>query len=95
MNRIRYNLDYFNIPFQFDFLDIYHGAGVKLKKALGRELISLSCRHHVLIILKSAFEVYWLKQTGPNIPLFSFKGSWNKIDKSKFKTTIEILQTSQ
>lgn len=91
------NLYYFNILFQFDFLGIHHGAGVELEKALGRELIWLPCRHHVFeIILKSVFEVYWPKQTGPNVPLFNrFKGSWNKIDKSKFKAGIEDTAVAQ
>ncbi|XP_044584699.1 uncharacterized protein LOC123265119 [Cotesia glomerata] len=76
---------------------IYHGAGVELEKALGRELIWLPCRHHMFeIILKNVFEVHWPKQTGPNVPIFNrFKGFRNKIDKSKFKAGIEDTAVDQ
>lgn len=69
---------------------IHHGAGVELEKILGRELIWLPCRRHIMeIVLRSVFEVYWPVNSGPNVKLFTrFKSSWNTINKTKYKAGI-------
>ncbi|XP_044580403.1 uncharacterized protein LOC123262280 isoform X3 [Cotesia glomerata] len=69
---------------------IHRGAGVELENLLGRKLIWLPCRHHVIeLLIKGVFEVYWPTQNGPNVSIFGrFKNNWNKIDKSKYSAGI-------
>ncbi|XP_044578869.1 uncharacterized protein LOC123261344 [Cotesia glomerata] len=50
---------------------IHRGAGVELENLLGRKLIWLPCRHHVIeLLIKGVFEVYWPTQNGPNVSIF-------------------------
>lgn len=71
---------------EYIFSGITQGAAVLIEKKLQKELLYFPCRHHIHeILLKSVFEIYSEKTTGPNVPLFSeFQKSWNGIDQSKY-----------
>lgn len=50
---------------------INNGAGVLLEKKLGRNLLSLACRHHVYeIVLRKVFETKLLPSSAPDVPFF-------------------------
>lgn len=74
----------------FFITGIHHGGGVELEKLLGRKLVWLPCRHHVMeLVIKCVFEVYWPTQSGPNVQVFSrFKDFWKQIDKLKYDAGI-------
>lgn len=65
-----------------------NGAAVLLEKLLGRILLFLPCRHHILeIILKEIFiqNVFNSTTVGPNIPLIErFKKVWNSFEHDLF-----------
>ena len=53
---------------------IYSGSTVLLQQHLNRQLLWLSCRHHIPeLILKAAFQTLFGKTTGPSAALFSWK----------------------
>jgi hypothetical protein len=64
------------------------GACVLLEKKLGRSLIYLPCRHHIMeVILTGVFNTLYEPSSGPNILLFQrFQVKWKFIDHSKFST---------
>ena len=68
-----------------------NGACVQIEEALGRPVLWLACRHHVMeIILKDVFGVCCGRQNGPDIPIFKrFKERWDSLDQSNFKTIID------
>lgn len=57
------------------------GACVQLEKVLGRDLLWLACRHHIMeIMLAKVFTLCFGPSSGPDIPLFKrFKSIWNEI----------------
>lgn len=61
------------------------GACTLLEEKLGRTLLNLACRHHVLELLaKAAFDNCFGSSTSPNVPMFEkFKSAWSSIDKSE------------
>lgn len=68
------------------------GACVLLERKLGRELLSLACRHHVMeLIIGAVFQVCMgFGTSGPEILLFKrFQARWEFIDTAKFKRGIE------
>ncbi|XP_044594862.1 uncharacterized protein LOC123272225 [Cotesia glomerata] len=72
-------------------LGIYKGTCVLIEKELGRKLVWLPCRHHIMeIIMRGVFEVLWKTTSGPNVPIFiRFKKFWDKVDQSNYKSGIE------
>ena len=58
------------------------GATVLIEKKLGRNLLFLPCRHHILeIVLADVFQSLFRRSNGPEIPLFKrFKGIWPSIN---------------
>ena len=58
------------------------GSTVLLQKLLNRQLLWLSCRHHIAeLILKAAFKSLFGKTTAPSTTLFStLKSSWASLD---------------
>jgi len=63
------------------------GARTLIEAALGKDLLHLACRHHILeLVVEKAFTASdCVQSTGPGILLFqSFKQQWNFIDKSNF-----------
>lgn len=69
----------------------YSGAHVMLERKLGRKLLALPCRHHILELrLRAAFEAVFGSTSGPNVPIFErFRKSWDNIDKTKFKFGVD------
>ena len=65
------------------------GAATLLENALGRNLLWLSCRHHMMeILLADAFNICFGPSNGPEIKLFKrFKEDWQKL-----RTTTSQLQ---
>ena len=61
---------------------IYSSSTVLLQQHLNRQLLWLSCRHHIPeLILKAAFQTLFGKTTGPSAALFScLKTSWKSLD---------------
>jgi hypothetical protein len=57
------------------------GVCARLEAMLGRDLLWLACRHHVMeIILAKVFTLCFGPSKGPDIPIFKrFKDTWNAI----------------
>lgn len=68
------------------------GAIKLLEQCLGRDLLYLACRHHILeLALRAAFEAKFGKTTSPDVSLFKgLKGAWNTFDKLKFQSGLEM-----
>lgn len=68
-----------------------NGACVLLEQRLERDILFLACRHHIYeLVLQGVFlEVKLYPSTGPDILLFKrFQHAWEKIDKTKFSTSV-------
>jgi len=68
-----------------------NGACILLEQSLEREILFLTCRHHIFeLVLQGVFlEVKLFPMTGPDILLFKrFQHAWENIDKSKFSTSV-------
>ncbi|KAG0730173.1 hypothetical protein GWK47_028826 [Chionoecetes opilio] len=61
---------------------------VHLENLLGRSLLWLACRHHVLeVVLKHVFEKCCGPSTGPEIPTFKrFQSRWESLDRGSYHT---------
>ncbi|KAE9523786.1 hypothetical protein AGLY_015846 [Aphis glycines] len=69
-----------------------NGACKLIEEKIGRKLLYLACRHHILeIVLGAIFTVcYNSPSTGPNIQIFlTFQQQWKNIDKNKFQVLEE------
>lgn len=64
------------------------GACVLLEQKLGKELLSLACRHHVMeLIIGAVFQVCLGSTSSPEVPLFKrFQGHWQFIDQQQYET---------
>ena len=58
------------------------GAAVLIEEKLGRDLLFLPCRHHILkIVLADVFQSLFGRFPGPQIPIFKrFKERWSSIN---------------
>lgn len=68
---------------------IQNGSVVLLEKLIGRSLLRLPCRHHILeLILEAVFtKVFSEKSSGPEITIFKrFQKEWPGINKGYFTT---------
>ena len=67
---------------------IKKGAAYLVEKSLERDILFLPCRHHMFeLVIKSVFEEFMPKSTGPNVALFkNFQKIWPEIDQTKYKT---------
>jgi hypothetical protein len=68
------------------------GACVLLERKLGRELMYLACRHHIMeVVIGKVFQVCMgSSSSGPEVLLFKrFKERWHLIDKTRFQTGID------
>lgn len=67
------------------------GACILLEHYLGKDLLYLACRHHILeIILKSVFDCKMGATTGPQPEIFKkFQAQWSKIDKTKYNVGLD------
>ena len=67
---------------------IRSGACLRIEQKLGRDLLYLACRHHILeLVLSAAFTAEMGSITsGPDVPLFKrFKSLWESIDKMAYQ----------
>ncbi|KAK2716028.1 hypothetical protein QYM36_010560, partial [Artemia franciscana] len=66
------------------------GACVLLEQKLGKELLSLACRHHIMeLVIGAAFRVCMGSTSSPKVPLFKrFQDYWRFIDTDKYETGI-------
>ena len=69
----------------------FMGACVRWEQMLGREVLSLACRHHVMeLIIGAAFKVCMAYSPSPDVLLFKrFQAEWVNIEKNKYETGIE------
>jgi len=67
------------------------GACVLLEQKLGRELLSLACRHHLMeLIIGSVFNVCLGCTSAPEVLVFKrFQAYWEFIDKSLYGTGVD------
>lgn len=65
-----------------------NGACLQLERMLGRDLLWLPCRHHVMeIMLSKVFTLCFGPSCGPDIPIFKrFKSVWNGIRRDSYHT---------
>ena len=63
------------------------GACMLIEKALGKQIISIACRHHVFeIMLSDVFAVSLGCTSGPVVGLFKrFKNAWHSIKANEFR----------
>ena len=68
------------------------GACTLIEKALGRELVWVACRHHVMeIVLLSVFTAVLGDTTGPCVEVFKrFQSQWHVINKYNFDLPDEV-----
>lgn len=68
------------------------GACILLEKKLGRELISLACRRHIMeLIVAKVFDSLMGPSSGPNIKLFQrFREYWGSIDTSMYASGMDV-----
>ena len=64
-----------------------NGACILLEEKLGRQLLWVACRHHILeLVLSKAFSLCFEPSCSPNIPLFKrFRTAWNDLKKDAFQ----------
>jgi len=64
------------------------GACVLLEQMLGKELLYLACRHHVLeLVVGAVFQTFMGSTSGPEVPLFKrFQTRWVFIDRERYDT---------
>src|SRR5678815_928754 len=68
-----------------------NGACMLLEQRMGKHMLWLACRHHILeLTLEAAVSVSLTASSGPDITLFKrFKSAWVKIDTTKYQTAAE------
>lgn len=66
------------------------GACMLLEQKLGRNLVSLACRHHVMeLIVAKVFDTLMGTSSGPNIKLFErFSDFWTSIDRCEYESGV-------
>jgi len=79
----------------------HSGACTIIEQKLGRDLLFLGCRHHVMeLVVGAAFEVTSGASSGPEVLLYKrFKDYWQQIDREKFQAastddSVEVLVAS-
>lgn len=67
------------------------GACTLLEGKLGRTLLALACRHHVMELpISAVFNALFGVSSGPKIQLFErFQKQWSSIDKTKYESGLE------
>ncbi|XP_039968786.1 uncharacterized protein LOC120780593 [Bactrocera tryoni] len=68
-----------------------NGACAQLQRMLGRNLLTLPCRHHILeIYLRSVFDLHFKETQAPEVSIFErFAKAWPNIDTSSFKSGLD------
>lgn len=67
------------------------GACVLIEKQLGKRLLHLACRHHILeLIVAKVHDSLFEKSTGPSIQLFNeFRNDWKNLNQKKYVSGME------
>ena len=75
---------------------IHKGACVLIEEALGRELVNIGCRHHVLeVVLSNVFTALFGGTGGPEVGLFKrFKTKWPFIQQTAYSPAKDELFNS-
>ena len=70
---------------------IHSGCCQLLGEALGRPLLHLACRHHIMeLILAAVFKAEMVASSGPDIPLFKrFREQWFCIPRAGFSVYVD------
>lgn len=70
----------------------FAGACVLLEQKLGKELLSLACRHHIMeLIIGAVFEVCMGATSSPEVSLFKrFQKYWGSIDIKKYESGMVV-----
>lgn len=65
----------------------FNGACTLIEKYIGRDMLWLACRHHVLeIVLSKVFTLCFGPSSSPEIPIFKrFKAAWNNITYDNYR----------
>ncbi|XP_050339086.1 uncharacterized protein LOC126765398 [Bactrocera neohumeralis] len=68
-----------------------NGTCAQLQRMLGRNLLTLPCRHHILeIYLRSVFDLHFKVTQAPEVSIFErFAKAWPNIDTSSFKSGLQ------
>ena len=71
---------------------VHAGACVLLVEKLGRDLISLACRHHIMkLMVAKVFDTVMGPSSGPNIKLFQrFREYWGSVDQSSYESGLDV-----
>jgi len=66
------------------------GACVLLEQMLGKELLLLACRHHIMeLIIGAVFKVCMGSSSSPEVPFFKrFREHWTSVDTNKYEPGI-------
>jgi hypothetical protein len=72
---------------------ILSGACVLIEKALGRELVHIGCRHHILeVVLSNVFTALFGETGGPEVGLFKrFQKKWPYIQQTDYSPAKDAL----
>jgi len=72
---------------------LHKGACTKIEEALGREMVWIACRHHVMeIVLSNVFTSLLGATDSPSTALFKrFQKSWPSIDKDEYAVATDDL----
>lgn len=70
---------------------VHNGTCVLLEKKLNKNLLHLTCRHHMFEIIMSVVFTHCMgPSSGPDIPLYKrFKKAWSNLDKSKYEPGVK------
>ena len=71
---------------------IHIGACVEIERALGKDLLYLACRHHIMELLAgAAFTASLTPSSAPEVLLFKrFQQKWSVLDQTKYETGSEL-----
>jgi hypothetical protein len=66
---------------------IRNGACVILERLLGKKLLYLACRHHILeLVVENVFKIYFGTTTSPDVKFFNdLKKTWPDLEKTNLK----------
>ena len=77
--------------FSGEFSGPENGAATEVERMLGRELLWLSCRHHIYELeLKVVFHEIMGASKAPEVQLFKrFQGNWSLINQASYSTVLD------
>jgi len=71
---------------------VHASTCVLLEEKLGKDLVSLACRHHIMeLMVDKVFDTLIGPSSGPNIKLFQRCGEhWGSIDRSEYESGLKV-----